>query len=138
MRRDPRPNHVVLTELCDLVDSDRGRHRLHVNPADSMWIAISVGRPTLSPYVQVVPDPAVPSGHGWYETVPPERWRELQSLVGQRVKATFAEWAPVGADHHDVGCHVGTLVRLTDREAVVDLGGDGRRYLPWITLEAAA
>ncbi len=132
----PRPTSKVLTELRNLVDSDRGRHRLHINPGESMWACVSVRNTGLDPYVQVVPDPGVPSGHGWYETVSPRRWREYQVLVGGRVAVTFAEWAPVGAERYDVGCHVGTLVSLTDREAVVDSGGD-RFYLPWITLEAA-
>lgn len=94
-----------------------------------MWISLSVQHAGLSPYVQVVPNPACPElGKGWVEAVTAEQWRELRSLVGQRVTIRDAA----------LGALSGVLLTLDHSQARLDLGGGDVRYLRWIAIDPTA
>lgn len=122
-----RSNSDLLAELRESV-LDLPRRRLHVHPDSAMWITISVGKTDLSPYVQVVADPACPEiGMGWIEDVTAERWRELRSLVGRRVTVLSER----------LGALTGVLLHLEHGEARLDLGNGDVRYLRWITVDPA-
>jgi hypothetical protein len=122
---EQRSNSDLLAELRQGV-LDLPRQRLHVHPESAMWISISVQQTGLSPYVQVVPDPACPEiGKGWIEEQTTERWRELRSIVGQR--ATVRSEA--------LGALTGVLLALDHAQARLDLGGGDVRYLRWITID---
>ncbi len=124
---DLRSTSDLLDELRDRAQF-RPKLRLHVNPDSAMWISMSVQNTGLSGDVVVVPDPTVqPAGKGWVEEIDAQRWRRMLGWVGtgQRVHVADAE----------LGRITGVLVSLDDREAVVDLGGDDRRYVYWASIE---
>ncbi len=128
--RELRSTSDLLDELRDRARL-RPRWRLHVNPDSAMWIVMSVANTGLDGDVAVVPDPAVgPAGEGWVEEIPSDRWRTMLGWVGtgQRVHVDTAE----------LGRITGTLVKLDDQEAVVDLGDDDWRYPYWINIEEAS
>ncbi len=123
-----RSNSELLEGLRDHVQG-LPRHRLHVHPGDAMWIAISVQQTGLSPYVQVVPDPACPElGKGWVEEQTAEQWRQLRCLVGQRVTIRS----------EPLGTLTGVLLKLDHHQAELDLGGGDVRYLRWIAIGPVA
>ncbi len=102
------------------------RRRLHVHPDAVMWIAISVQNTGLSPHVCVVPDPDCPEvGKGWVEVFTGEQWAGMLALVGRRVAVRTAT----------LGALTGTLLKLDNTEARLDLGDGDVRYLPWISIE---
>jgi len=124
-----RSTSDLLDELRDRAKL-RPRLRLHVNPNSAMWIAMSVANTGLDGDVAVVPNPAIePAGMGWVEEIPTDWWQTMLGWVGtdQRVHLDTAE----------LGRLTGTLVKLNDREAVVDLGGNDWRYPYWINIELA-
>lgn len=124
---EPRSNSDLLGDLRESV-LNLPRQRLHVHPDSAMWISISVQQTGLSPYVQVVPDPACSEvGKGWIEEQTAEHWRELRSLVGNRVTVRDGT----------LGALTGVLLALDHGEARLDLGGDVR-YLRWVSIDPSS
>lgn len=123
-----RPTLGLLAELRDRVRF-RPKLRLHVNDNGAMYTVMSVSHAKLDDDVVVIPDPDVPTGQGWIEEIPTDRWRQMLGWVGtdRRVHVTDAK----------LGRITGVLVSLDDREAVVDLGGDDQRYVYWASIEEA-
>ncbi len=124
--------HSVLEALAELRDEvywSRPRWRLHISTGINSLVHLSsvIHHDKLDPHVVLVPDPDVPVGRARYETITPGRWLELQNLVGTRVVLRT----------HELGELTGVLVDLGDKDAVIDLAPDDRRYVIWLSVEPA-